>query len=316
MTTRRKVLVSAPYLQPVLERFKPMFEGKGIELVVPPVNERLSEEELMQWVSDIDGAICGDDPFTEAVLAAAPQLKVISKWGTGVDAIDKTACERRGIAVRNIPDAFTDPVADTVLAYVLCFARKIPWMNDQMKAGMWDKIPGRALRECTLGVIGVGNIGKAVVQRARAFGVALLGNDLVDMPERFRRETNIRMVSKEELLAESDCVSLNCDLNPSSFHLMGAREFSLMKETAVVINTARGPIVDEKALITALMRRDIAGAALDVFETEPLPQDSPLRRMDNVLLAPHNSNNSLETWERVNRSAIDNLLDGIKVSQK
>lgn len=313
---RFKVLVSAPYFQPVIERFRGIFEDEDIELVAPPVMERLSEDELLVWVGDIDGAIAGDDAFTEKVLSASPRLRVISKWGTGIDSIDRDACARRGIVVCNTPNAFSEPVADTVLGYMLCFSRCLVEMNNDLRNGMWPKYEARALRECTLGVIGVGNVGKTVVRRANAFGMKIVGNDLVEMPSEFLSETGIKMNSKENLLNRADFVSINCDLNPTSYHLMSDQEFSLMKSDAYLINTARGSIVDEPALIRALQEKRIAGAALDVFEVEPLPEDSPLRRMDNVLLAPHNANSSPEAWERVHESTIRNLLMVLNESAK
>ena len=304
-----KVLVTAPYMQPLIDRFRPIFAQRNIELIVPPVKERLEEEDLLQWVNDVDGVICGDDRFTERVLKAASRLKVIAKWGTGIDSIDQAACEKMGIAIRNTPNAFSEPVADSVLGYILCFARNLPWMNQAMCQGIWEKIPGRSLRECALGVIGVGDVGKAVVRRAVAHSMQVFGNDLVEMPQDFLAETDIEMVSKQELLNRSDFVSLNCDLNPTSYHMMDEARFAQMKPTAVVINTARGPILDERALIRALKSGKIAGAALDVFEEEPLPEDSPLRQMDNVMLAPHNANSSPEAWERVHRNTIRSLLE-------
>jgi D-3-phosphoglycerate dehydrogenase len=296
-------------MQMVIDQFRHIFEEKGIQLIVPIVKERFEEEELLQWVADVDGVICGDDQFSESVLQAAPKLKVLSKWGTGIDSIDQEACRRLGIAVCNSPNAFSEPVADSVLGYMLNFARRLPWMDRVMRKGQWTKMPSIALRECTLGVIGVGNVGKAVVRRATAFGMRVLGNDLVDMPFDFLTETRIDMVSKEELLQQADFVSLNCTLNPTSFHLISENEFVLMKHNAVIINTARGPIIDEPALIRALQSEQIAGAALDVFETEPLPAESPLLEMDNVMLSPHNSNSSPEAWERVHQNTVQNLLD-------
>jgi D-3-phosphoglycerate dehydrogenase len=303
-----KVLVTAPYMQMVIDRFRYIFEEKGIDLIVPAVKERFNEQELLQWVTDVDGVICGDDQFTQRVLQVAPKLKVLSKWGTGIDSIDQAACKRLGIAVRNSPNAFSEPVADTVLGYILNFARRLPWMDRIMRRGQWNKLPSIALRECTLGVIGVGNVGKAVVRRATAFGMQVLGNDLVEMPFDFLAENQIDMVSKEELLQQADFVSLNCTLNPTSFHLISDNEFALMKSTAVIINTARGPIIDEPALVRALQSEQIAGAALDVFETEPLPAESPLLKMDNVMLASHNANSSPEAWERVHQNTVQNLL--------
>lgn len=310
-----KVLVSAPYMQPVIDRFRPFFDEHGIELVVPPVAERLSESELLEWITDIDGVIAGDDRFTERVLKEASRLKVISKWGTGIDSFDLDACRRLGIEVRNTPNAFSEPVADSVMGYILCFARHLPWMDHDMKHGGWQKIPGRALWECTLGVIGVGNVGKAVIRRAFAFGMRVLGNDLLDMPEDFIRETGTQMVEKDDLLAQADFVSLNCDLNPTSFHLISDGELSVMKPSAYIINLARGPIIDEPALIRALQDKQISGAALDVFEIEPLPKESPLRRMNNVFLSPHNSNSSPKTWERVHQSTVKNLIEVLERKQ-
>jgi D-3-phosphoglycerate dehydrogenase len=307
-----KVLVTAPYMQMVIDRFRYIFEEKDIELIVPIVKERFNEQELLQWVTDVDGVICGDDQFTERVLKAAPKLKVISKWGTGIDSIDQAACKRLGIAVCNSPNAFSEPVADSVLGYILNFARRLPWMDRITRQGHWTKLPSIALRECTLGVIGVGYVGKAVVRRATAFGMRVLGNDLVEMPFDFLAENQIDMVSKEELLQQADFVSLNCTLNPTSFHLIGDTEFALMKSTAVIINTARGPIIDEPALIRALQSEQIAGAAMDVFETEPLPANSPLLEMDNVMLAAHNANSSPEAWQRVHQNTVQNLLREIE----
>jgi phosphoglycerate dehydrogenase-like enzyme len=194
---------------------------------------------------------------------------------------------------------------------MLAFARCQPWMDRAVKSGVWEKIPGRALHECTLGIIGVGTIGRTVARRARAFGMTTLGNDIVAIDHVFLAETGVEMTSLDDLLARADFVSVHCDLNPTSFHLIDARALGRMRPTACLINTARGPIVEEPALVAALQAGTIAGAALDVFEVEPLPPDSPLCRMDNVLLAPHNANSSPAAWERVHWNTIRNLLDGL-----
>jgi D-3-phosphoglycerate dehydrogenase len=308
---RWRVLVSAPYLLPEVDRFRPRFAQAGVDLVVADVVERLDEAALLQLVGDIDGAICGDDQFTARVIGAAPRLRVISKWGTGIDSIDRAACAARGIRVCNTPDAFSAPVADTVLGYVLCFARSLLSANSTMKAGHWHKPRGRALHECVLGIIGVGHVGKCVVRRAVGFGLRVLGNDLVAMPADFLAETGIAMVPREQLLREADFISLNCDLNPTSFHLLDEAALQLVRAAAVVINTARGPVIDEAALARALLAGRLGGAALDVFEVEPLPATSPLRSLDNVLLAPHCANGSPAAWERVHVATITNLLDAL-----
>jgi D-3-phosphoglycerate dehydrogenase len=311
------VLLSAPYMIPYLERFQPVLEGFGIELIVPEVEERLEEDQLLDYAGKFDGAICGDDRFTRTVIEAClPRLKVISKWGTGIDSIDQEACQDLGVFLGNTPKAFTDPVADSVLGYMLGFARQQPWMDRAMKGGIWDKILGRSLSECRLGVIGIGNIGEAVVKRAHAFEMELFGNDIQEIDPVFTQEFQLRMVDLEDLLGRSDFISINCTLNPTSWHLINREAFSLMKPGAILINTARGPIVDEIALIDALQSGKVGGAALDVFEFEPLPADSPLRKFSNVLLAPHNSNSSPRAWERVHWNTIRNLLDGLEIPYK
>lgn len=309
------ILYSAPYMIPLLPRYRPLLEGLGLQLIVPEVHERLDEDQLLSYAGQFDGTICGDDHYTPRVLeACAPRLKVISKWGTGIDSINRQAAEKLGIQVRNTPNAFTLPVADTVLGYMLTFARCFPWMDRAVKSGQWQKIPGRSLSECTLGVVGIGKIGKAVIRRARAFGMKLLGNDIVPIDQIFLSKNGVEMNSLEDLLARSDFVSLNCDLNPSSYHLMNATTLNQVKHSAVLINTSRGPVVDEQALISALQAGKLAGAALDVFEHEPLSTDSPLTKMDNVMLASHNANSSPKAWERVHQNTIDNLLDGLGIS--
>ena len=306
------VLLSAPYLIPSLARFQPVFDHYGLQILIPEVHERLSEEQILAYAGQFDGTLCGDDRYTRRVLErCVPRLKVIAKWGTGVDSIDREAAAELGVALRNTPNAFTLPVADTVMGYLLAFVRKQPWMDRAVKAGVWEKIPGRSLSECTLGVIGVGNIGKAVIRRARPFGMKILATDIVPIAPDFIVEMGVEMTSLEDLMRRADFVSVNCDLNPTSYHIINANSLSWMKPSAVLVNSARGPLVDEPALVRALQTGGIAGAALDVYEVEPLPADSPLLRLDNVMLAPHNSNSSPAAWERVHWNTIRNLIEGL-----
>ncbi|NJD58700.1 MAG: dihydrofolate reductase [Anaerolineae bacterium] len=308
------ILVTAPYLIPILPRFRPLLEDRGLQLIVPKVHERLSEAELLAFAGQFDGTICGDDKYTSRVLeACAPRLKVISKWGTGIDSIDRQAAEQLGIRVCNTPNAFTLPVADTVLGYILTFARHFPWMDRAIKAGQWEKIPGYSLSERTLGVVGVGKIGKAVIRRARAFGMRILANDIIPIDSVFLNKNEVEMTSLPDLLSQADFVSLNCDLNPTSYHLINAQTLTHINPSAVLINTSRGPVIDEPALVEALRSGKLAGAALDVYEVEPLPSDSPLTKMDNVLLGSHNSNSSPKAWEKVHQNTIDNLLEGLGI---
>lgn len=314
MTT---ILFSAPNMIPFLPHYRPILEDLGLQLIVPQVHERLSETELLAYAGQFDGTICGDDYYTARVLeACSPHLKVISKWGTGIDSIDHQAAEKLGIQVCNTPNAFTLPVADTVLGYILAFARHLPWMDKAIKTGHWEKIPGRSLSECTLGVVGVGKIGKAVIRRARTFGMKLLGNDIIPIDSVFIAKNKVDMTTLDDLLSRSDFISLNCDLNPTSYHLLNTTTLSHINPSAILINTSRGPVVDEAALVSALLSGKLAGAALDVFETEPIPNDSPLIKMENVMLASHNANSSPKAWQRVHQNTIDNLLNGLGIPHK
>jgi len=310
----KTVLVSAPYMLAELGRFRPVLESFDLHLIIPEVDERLSEEEILTHAGAFDGTICGDDRYTRKVIeACAPRLQVISKWGTGIDSIDQVAADELGVMVGNTPNAFTVPVSESVMGYMLAFARQIPWLDSAMKTGAWEKINGKTLSECTLGVIGVGNVGRAVLRRARAFGMTLLGNDIVDIAPDFLLENGVEMTDLQDLLARADFISVNCSLNPTSHHLINAERLMYCKPEAVLINTARGPIVHEAALIDALLHGKLRGAALDVFEEEPLPNDSPLLKMGQVLLAPHNTNSSPRFWERVHWNTIKNLLIGLDI---
>jgi D-3-phosphoglycerate dehydrogenase / 2-oxoglutarate reductase len=310
----KTVLVSAPYILPEMKRFRPLLETFDLTLITPVVHERLSEEEILEYAGAFDGTICGDDRYTRAVIeACTPRLRVISKWGTGIDSIDQAAAADFGVVIGNTPNAFTVPVSESVIGYMLAFSRQLPWLDRAIKAGTWDKINGKTLVECTLGVIGVGNVGKAVIRRVHAFGMKILGNDIVEIAPDFVLEQGVEMTGLEDLLARSDFISVNCSLNPTSFHLINAERLSLCRPSAVLINTARGPVVEESALVHALQSGMLRGAALDVFEVEPLPLDSPLREMDQVMLAPHNSNSSPLFWERVHWNTLRNLLIGLEL---
>lgn len=309
---RWRVLVSAPYAMTHLPWYQTQLDALDCEMIVADVHERLSEDELLAVIGDIDGLVCGDDRVTERVLAAAPRLKVISKWGTGIDSIDQEAAARHGVAVRNTPNAFSEPVGDTVLGYLLLFARRLDQMTDEIRRGQWVKPQLISLREWTLGVIGVGNTGKAVVRRARAFGMTVVGCDPIRPSDEFIAETGITMVSFPELLARADAVSCNTTLNPTSFHLMNDAAFAALKPGAYVINTSRGPVVDERAIERALASGRLGGAALDVFEVEPLPSDSPLRGFPNCYLGPHNANSSPLAANRVHENTIKNLIEELR----
>jgi D-3-phosphoglycerate dehydrogenase len=313
--SRWKVIVSAPYAMSCVDRYRRALEAAGCEVAVVDVTERLEEDELIRLLPGAHGIICGDDRISARVLAFATELRVISKWGTGIDSIDVAEAHRRGIVVCNTPNAFSEPLADTVMGYVLLAVRQLDRMNADMHAGLWRKPQLRALCEQTLGIVGVGHCGRAIARRAAAFGMRLVGADIVEIDPDVRASSGLTQVPLETLLREADIVSLNCTLNPTSHHLLNRHTLSLMKPAAFLINTCRGAVVDERALEEALLSGGLAGAALDVFEEEPLPVRSRLRSLPNCWLAPHNANSSVAAAERVHERTIRALLDALRVSQ-
>lgn len=312
---KRRVLITCPQLQATIGGYRKLFEERNIDIELPDVDQQLSEAQLLDLIDGFDGVIAGDDEFTARVLEKASRLRIIARWGVGVDAVDLAAAERLGILVSNTPDVFAHEVADVVMGYVVLLARQLHKLDQSVRDGNWVKIQGISTRDKTMGVIGVGSIGRQVVGRAAAFGMATMGYDIAPVDDAFVEETGIRLADLEELLEGSDFISLNCNLTPANTHMLGAREFTLMKRGVYIINAARGALINESALVQALREGKVAGAALDVFEKEPLPANSPLRQFANCIFGTHNSSNTTEAVKRVNDLAIENLLHGLEVSR-
>ncbi len=306
-----RVLVTSPPMLQTIDRYSDWFKKHEIEIELPRVTQQMEESQLLEIIEGFDGVIAGDDPFTARVLVKGKRLRVIAKWGVGVDAIDLEAAKGLGIQVFNTPNVFGDEVADVVMGYMILLARKLHKLDQSVREGGWLKVQGVSLRSKSLGVIGLGSVGRSVVRRGTAAGMSALGYDLAPVPRRFIRETGLRLVSFQELLESSDFISINCNLTPDNYHMISTQEFDLMKPGVYIINTARGALIDEAALFQALSDSKVAGAALDVFEKEPLPPDSQFHRFDNCILGTHNSSNTLEAVLRVNEVVLQNLLKGL-----
>ncbi|HVH08591.1 MAG TPA: phosphoglycerate dehydrogenase [Gemmatimonadales bacterium] len=237
---------------------------------------------------------------TAELLTRGPHLRVIARAGTGVDNIDVHAATRRGIAVMNAPGANTVSAAEHALGLLLALVRHIPWAAEAMRRGAWDRkrFEGTELRGKTLGIVGLGRIGGHVAQLARAFGMHVVGHDPFLAPER-AAELALKLLPLDQLLRQADVVTLHVAHTEQTHHLINAERLKYMKPTAVLVNTARGELVDESALVEAITSKRIAGAAIDVFAVEPLPPDSPLRTLDRVILTPHLAASTAEAQERV-----------------
>lgn len=283
----------------VADHVSPEFIGEMEKLGEVLVRPRLSEEELCREIGDCEVLIVrGSTRVTRRVMEAGKKLRVVARAGVGIDNIDVKAAEERGIKVVYAPEASKTAVAELVIGLMLCWARKIPQLYRELKEGRWvkEKFMGVELKGKTLGVIGVGRIGGEVARKALAFGMRVLGYDLVKREE--MEKEGVRYVDLPTLLREADFVTIHVPLTPETERMIGERELSLMKPTAVLVNTSRGKIVDEKALVRALREGKIAGACLDVFEEEPT-RNLELLSMDQVIPTPHVGASTVEAQRNI-----------------
>jgi D-3-phosphoglycerate dehydrogenase len=281
-------------------------EEAGCEVRRNPGERPLTEAEMAEAIGGADGLIVGIDPVTDRVLDAAPDLRVISKYGAGVDNIDLAAASRRRIVVTATPDANTEAVADLTLGLMLAAARGIAEAHTALRAGNWQRYLGADLWRRSLGLVGTGRIGRAVAKRARGFEMPMLAYDLQPDPA-WAAAAGAEYVSIEELFAGSDFVSLHLPVTPATRQLVGRRLLGLMRPWAILVNTARGALIDETALVEALNDGGIFAAALDVFTSEPL-QDERLRSAPRVVLTPHIGASSRGALLRMGQEAVDHLL--------
>jgi D-3-phosphoglycerate dehydrogenase len=295
-------------MQRTAQEWLPRLIGRGIEVELPPVTQHVSRSDLERILPTCDGIIAGDEPLDRSLLSTAPRLRVISRWGVGMDNVDHAAAQDLGIVVRNTPAAFADEVADVAIGYLIMLARQLHSIDADVRAGGWTKPQGISLAGRTLGVVGLGAIGRAVVRRGIAMGMTVVGTDPESRACEAAAALGAGIVDPDALFGQADVLSLNCPLTPENRHLVNTGRLGRLPSGALVINTARGPLIDEAALVEALRSEHLRGAALDVFEVEPLPADSPLRAMPNVILGSHNASNTIEAVRRVNQLAIDNLL--------
>jgi glyoxylate reductase len=252
------------------------------------------------------------DSVDAAVLEASPGLRIVSQMAVGYDNIDVAAATARRVLVTNTPGVLTEATADITFALLLAHARRLPEGERAIRRGEWGQwkpwfLLGRDLNGKTLGIVGLGAIGQAVARRGAAFGMRVLYTSRQRKPD-IEATLGVIWSDLPRLLAESDYVSLHVALNEETRHLIGEEELSRMKRDAVLVNSARGGVVDQEALLAALNAGTIAGAALDVFESEPLPPDHPLLSLDNVVVAPHAGSATVETRTRMSDLAVDNLL--------
>jgi D-3-phosphoglycerate dehydrogenase len=288
-----------------IEEEKDEFGKIGVELILAQVQE---ERELIRACREADGLLNQYAPLTRRVLENLPNCKVVSRYGVGVDSVDLKAATDLGIIVANVPDYCMDEVADQTVSMLLGLIRKTAFFDQKVKSGQWDfrqGIPIYRTRGKTLGLIGCGKIGLEVAKRISAFGLRVIAFDpYIEKPHEV-----IELKDIDTVLKESDFISIHCPLNDSTRHLIGDEAFKKMEKRPILINTSRGPIIDEKALIQALKEGLISGAGLDVLEKEPPDSQNPLLKMENVILTPHVSFYSVESISELKRRTAKNVAD-------
>lgn len=303
------ILVTCRQMQVELPRHRDRIEALGYEVLAPDLagRQQFTAAELLEYSPRLVGIIAGDDDLSREFFDGSPKLKTVIRWGIGMDSVDHEAARRNEVTVRNTPGVFGHEVADAAFGYILNLARGEIDVDAAVRRGEWPKYEGITLAETRLGIVGFGAIGREIAKRGAGFGMEVVAFDpyagisgiAVDVP----------IVGLDEVMATSRFVVLACPLTPETSHLINAERLALMRPDAFLVNVARGPVVRESDLIAALKADRLAGAALDVFEIEPLPLDSELRRLPNVILGAHNGSNTREGVARASGAAVDFLLE-------
>ena len=309
-----RVLVTCPPMLGLIDEFRHLFSEKGIDIYCPPVKQTLSVEELKELLPQFDGWIIGDDPANAEVFKAGRQgkLKAAVKWGVGVDNVDFKAAKELGIPITNTPRMFGGEVADVAVGYVIGLARQTFWIDREVRKGNWIKPSGISLAGKTVALVGFGDIGRNTAKRLLAFDLNVIAYDPY-----FQPQDDLSKVESSiwpERVEEADFIVLTCALTPDNYHLLNADVFTKVKPAVKIVNVARGPLIDESALIDALSSGKVHSAALDVFEVEPLPLDSPLRSFEQCIFGSHNGSNTVDAVHRASQQAIALLFDFLGVS--
>jgi lactate dehydrogenase-like 2-hydroxyacid dehydrogenase len=308
-----KVFVSRRIADEAIKLLVSRYECEVWDEQTPP-----SYEVLMDCARTASGIVSmlSDKIDAHLLQSAGPALKVVSQMAVGYDNIDLAAATERGIAVGHTPGVLTDTTADFAWALLMATARRVVEANIQVRKGVWRpwgpfELCGVDVHHATLGVIGMGRIGQAVARRGRGFEMTVLYHDQNRVPEA-EKELHAQYVEMDELLKRSDFISLHVNLTDKTYHLISTAQLAMMKPTAILVNTSRGPVVDPQALAEALKAHKIGGAALDVTEPEPIPADSPLTQMPNVVITPHIASGSYQTRTRMSVISAENLIAGIE----
>ena len=295
--------VSKPQYAAIHEKAKEVFD----EIVLNPFGRTLTEEEILERWEGVDAILAGTEKYTKEMLKNAPaSLKVISRHGVGLESVDLDAAREQGITVCNTPGANADAVAEAAMGLILSVLRKIPLSDHDVRSNNWKRSEGRLIKGQTVGVIGMGNIGKGVIRRCQGFGAKFMAYDPY-FDKAFAAEYGVAPAGIEDVLKNADIVTLHLPSTPETYHIINAETLAMMKPGAVLINTARGELVDEAALYEALKSGHLGGAGLDVYSSEPI-YNSPLFELDNIVVTPHMAGNTSDTTMNMGMWALENAM--------
>ena len=286
-----------------------LLKERGITPILNPYGKKLSEKEIINLMQDSIGIIAGTEVISEKIINQSTNLKVISRYGIGLDNVDLKAAEQKNILVYNTPETPKIAVAELTFSLILSLLKKIVNINGNLKKGIWKPEIGNLLNGKTVGIIGLGRIGKQLVKFLSVFDVKIIAYE-INPDINFVSDYDIELTSFEELIIDSDIISIHAPLTNDTKYLIGEKEFKKMKHTAVIVNTARGGLINEEDLYNALKNNIISGAAIDVFENEP--DTGKLKEVENIILTPHVGTYTIETRKKMEIEAAENLLNGLK----
>lgn len=305
-----KILISSSHFDTLCMDAWRLVESRGHEVIYDPSRgfPAYTQEELKQILPDIDGTLIGLDQYTEELFSAAPKLKVVAKFGVGVDNIDVNAATSHGVRVVNTPGINSNSVAELTIGFMLDLLRSITPLHQKMEQGIWQRYIGSELKGKTIGLLGFGAIARSVAEKLNAFGANVIAYDLYPNEKEAKR-LQVRLTTMNEVIEKSDIVSIHIPATAETHHLFDAKMFSRMKKGAYLINTARGALVNLNDLKDALQSGQLSGAALDAFEEEPLSPDSPIFQCPNVILTPHTGAETADSYRRVALTACECICD-------
>jgi len=304
-----KVLISSRSFGKIDSGAIELLKNQGLEPVINPHGKKLNEQEIIDLLDNSVGIIAGTENITEKIISYTDQLQVISRYGIGLDNVDLKAAEQKNILVFNTPETPKIAVAELTVSLILSLLKKIVNVDKNAKNNQWKPEIGNLLSGKTIGIIGLGRIGKQLVKFLQPFNLKILAYETKPDKE-FISKFKIDLVSLDALMKNSDIISLHISYNQQTHHIIGKKELDMMKETAILINTARGGLIDEELLYNHLKEKKIAGAAIDVFEEEP--NTGKLKELENVILTPHIGTYTIETRKHMEIEAANNLINGLK----